>query len=146
MPDLDRVRTHAASETGLCVVSTTRPDGSAHATVVNAGVLPHPVSGSDVVAFVVRGSARKLDHFRRTGRCAVTFRRGWTWAGVEGPVDIAGPDDRLDGFDRADLPQLLRDVFTAAGGTHDDWPEYDRVMVKERRAVVMVRPERVSGR
>ena len=146
MSSLDRVRELAGTETGLCVVSTTRPDGSPHATVVNAGVLPHPVTGDDVVGFVVRGNARKLDHFRRTGRCAVTFRRTWSWAGVEGPVDIAGPDDILDGFDPLRLPQLLRDVFLAAGGTHDDWPEYDRVMLEERRAVVLVTPERVNGR
>jgi hypothetical protein len=38
---------------------------------------------------------------------------------------------------------LLRDVFTAAGGTHDDWPTYDRVMAEERRAAVMIAPERV---
>ena len=31
----------------------------------------------------------------------------------------------------------------AAGGTHDDWPTYDRVMAEERRAVVMITPERV---
>ena len=41
------------------------------------------------------------------------------------------------------LRLLLRDVFTAAGGTHDDWPTYDTVMADERRAAVMVIPERV---
>jgi len=146
MTDLDQVRALAATETGLCVVSTTRPDGSAHATVVNAGVLPHPMSGREVVGFVVRGDARKLSHFRRTGRCTVTFRRAWSWAGVEGMVDIAGPDDELGGLDDAAFVRLLRDVFTAAGGTHDDWDEYDRVMQQERRAAVLVHPERLSGR
>ena len=146
MTSLDRLKELAASETGLCVVSTTRPDGSAHATVVNAGVLAHPVTGEEVVAFVVRGSAHKLDHMRRTGRVAVTFRRSWAWAGVEGPVDIIGPDDALPSFDHSRLGRLLRDVFSAAGGTHDDWAEYDRVMTSERRAVVLVTPERIGGR
>jgi len=41
------------------------------------------------------------------------------------------------------VPQLLRDVFSAAGGTHDDWDEYDRVMADEDRLAVLVRPERV---
>jgi PPOX class probable F420-dependent enzyme len=146
MARLDQVRALAASETGLCVVSTTRDDGSPHATVVNAGVLPHPTQHHDVVGFVVRGNARKLDHFRRTGRCAVTFRRSWSWAGVEGRVDIVGPDDTAEGLSGPAFAQLLRDVFTAAGGTHDDWDEYDRVMRRERRAVVLVHPDRVSGR
>ena len=143
MSDIERVRELASSETGLCVVSTTRSDGSSHASVVNAGVLAHPVSGIDVVGFVVRGAARKLDHFERTGRCAVTFRRGWSWAGVEGPAEIIGPDQPVAGID---LAVLLREVFTAAGGTHDDWDEYDRVMLEERRAVVLVAPQRVIGR
>jgi len=45
--------------------------------------------------------------------------------------------------DAEGLRVLLRDVFTAAGGTHDDWPTYDRVMAEERRAVVMIAPDRV---
>lgn len=40
-------------------------------------------------------------------------------------------------------PQLLRDIFAAAGGTHDDWDEYDRVMASENRVAVFVTPERV---
>jgi hypothetical protein len=71
------------------------------------------------------------------------FRAGWEWAAVEGPVDLAGPDDPLDGFDAERVPQLLRDVFTAAGGSHEDWDEYDRVMAQERRLAVLVHPERV---
>jgi hypothetical protein len=38
---------------------------------------------------------------------------------------------------------LRREVFTAAGGTHDDWDEYDRVMAAEKRAVVLVTPTRI---
>jgi len=144
--DMAKVRTLAGSETGLCVVSMTRADGSSHATVVNAGVLAHPENGEEVVGFVVRGGARKLDHLRRDGRCSVTFRRGWSWAGIEGPVDVVGPDDLHPGIGDGDLPNLLRAVFTAAGGTHDDWDEYDRVMEAERRAVVLVTPERILGR
>ena len=146
MADIDGVRELAATETGLCVVSTSREDGSPHASVVNAGVLVHPTSGIDVVGFVVRGTARKLVHLTRTGRCAVTFRRSWSWAGVEGPADIVGPDDSYDDLDAASVARLLRDVFIAAGGTHDDWDEYDRVMREERRTAVLVYPERVYGR
>jgi hypothetical protein len=38
---------------------------------------------------------------------------------------------------------LLREAFKGAGGTHDDWDEYDRVMAADRRAVVFVTPTRV---
>ena len=72
-------------------------------------------------------------------------RSGWEWVSVEGPVRLAGPDDALDGFDSNGVPALLRDVFVAAGGTHDDWAEYDRVMAAERRTAVLVTPERITS-
>jgi PPOX class probable F420-dependent enzyme len=141
--ELDRVRELGARENGLAIVVTTRADGSAQVSVVNAGVLDHPVSGERVVGFVARGAAVKLGNLRDRPRATVVFRAGWEWVAVEGRTEIAGPDDALDGFDPASVPQLLRDVFSAAGGTHDDWDEYDRVMAAERRAAVLVRPERV---
>ena len=71
----------------------------------------------------------------------MTARSGWRWATVEGTVEIAGPDDPLPGVD--DVPRLVRDIFTAAGGTHDDWDEFDAAMARERRAAVLVTPTRV---
>ena len=120
-----------------------RPDGSVQATVVNVGVLAHPVSGADVVGYVVYGAARKLAYWRADPGATVTVRVGWEWSTVEGSADLIGPDDAFPGFDPAGVPHLLRDVFAAAGGTHDDWAEYDRVMAGQRRAAVLVRPERV---
>jgi PPOX class probable F420-dependent enzyme len=142
---LEPARRLGAAEHGLAVVSTTRADGSVQSSVVNAGVLAHPSGGAEVVGLVVRGSALKLRHLRRRPRATVVFRSGWEWVAVEGPVELAGPDDPLAGLDPEDLRRLLRDVFTAAGGTHDDWDTYDRVMAEERRAAVLVRPERVYG-
>jgi len=130
---------------GLVVVSTTRPDGTVHSSVVNAGVLPHPAGGQEVVGFVAAGAARKLDYLRQRRRASVVIRAGWQWAGVEGRADLIGPDDPVDGIDAERRRLLLREVFTAAGGTHDDWPTYDAVMASERRVVVLVTPERVYG-
>jgi hypothetical protein len=45
--------------------------------------------------------------------------------------------------DAEGLRLLLRAVFTAAGGEHEDWDEYDRVMAEQRRTVVLVEPTRV---
>lgn len=143
MTSLGRVRDLAAREHGLVVVSTLRADGSAPASVVNAGVLDHPVTGDPVVAFVARGGARKPANLRARPRATVVFRVGWEWVAIEGTTELAGPGDVLPGLDPDVLPQLLRDVFAAAGGTHDDWDEYDRVMAAERRTAVLVQPERV---
>ena len=126
----------------LAVVSTVRPDGSVQSSVVNAGVLAHPVSGAEVVAFVTYGRV-KLANLRARPQVAVTFRADWQWATVEGRAQIAGPDDPLPGIDAERLRLLRREVFAAAGGSHDDWDAYDRVMAAERRAVVLVAPTRI---
>ncbi len=130
---------------GLVVVSTARPDGTIQSSVVNAGVIDHPVTNERVVAFVSMGAARRLTNLRARPRATVVIRAGWQWAGVEGPVELAGPDDHLKGIDAEGLRLLLRNIFTAAGGTHDDWDEYDRVMATERRVAVLVGPERTYG-
>jgi PPOX class probable F420-dependent enzyme len=143
MADLDDVRRLAAAEHGLAVIATARTDGSVQASVVNAGVLR--VDGRDVVAFVAQGRAVKLANLRRNPNVTVVFRAGWQWAAVEGRAAIIGPDDASATTPPDHVPALLREVFTAAGGTHDDWDEYDRVMADERRAAVLVTPTRIYG-
>ena len=140
--DLDDFRERAAGEQGLVVVATARADGSIQATLVNAGVMGHPVTGAPVVAFVAAGPV-KLANLRARPWATMTVRAGWRWATVEGAAEIAGPDDDLAGVD--DVPALLRAIFTAAGGTHEDWDEFDATMARERRAAVLVSPERVYG-
>ena len=128
----------------LAVVSTLRADGTIQSSVVNAGVLADPVSGQGVVGFVTYGPA-KLTNLRARPQVTVTYRAGWQWAAVEGTARIIGPDDPAPGLDAERLRLLRREVFTAAGGTHEDWDEYDRVMERERRAAVLVTPGRVYG-
>src|ERR1700756_1137366 len=67
-------------EHGLCVVSTLRPDGTIQSSVVNAGVLPHPVTGAQVVGLVSRGDAHRLAYLRAQPRATVVVRAGWQWA------------------------------------------------------------------
>ena len=144
-PDgLALVAQHGAAERWLAVLVTTRADGEPSTSVVNAGVLPHPVTGDPVAAFVSRGSTAKLTNLRRRPRATLVFRAGWEWVAVRGPVELAGPDDDLDGLDPAQVPALLRDVFHAAGGTHDDLDTYDRVMAQDHRTAVLVHPERFT--
>lgn len=133
----------AASESELAVISTVRADGSVQASLVNVGLLPHPAGGEPVLGFTTYGKV-KLANLRARPQLAVTFRNGWQWATVEGRAELVGPDDGQDWLSGPDqLRLLLREVFTAAGGTHDNWDEYDRVMAEERRAVVLIAPTRV---
>jgi PPOX class probable F420-dependent enzyme len=141
--DLDLVKRLGAAERGLAIVATTRTDGTVHTSLVNAGVLAHPVTGEEVVGLVIRGSSSKARLLRRSRRAAVTFRSGWEWVAVEGPVELIGPEDPLRSVAPDAVPELLRAVFRAAGGMHEDWDEYDRVMAAEGRLAVLVRPDRV---
>lgn len=140
--DLDHVRALARANGHRAVVSTTRADGSIQSTLVSAGVMTHPVTGRDVVALVAYPGV-KVTNLRARPQATVTFVEGGRWVTVEGRAELAGPEDRLEGLDPSDVPQLLRDVFTAAGGTHDDWDEYDRVMAQEGRVAVLVPPDRI---
>jgi PPOX class probable F420-dependent enzyme len=145
MADLGDFEALVPADHGLVVMTVLGPDGRMRPSVVNAGVIDHPITGNRVVAVVIHGMARKLVHLRATPRASVVLRAGWQWAAVEGPAQIAGPDDPVDGIGPERLRLLLREIFTAAGGTHEDFDEYDRVMAAERRAGVLITPERVFG-
>jgi len=146
MIDIARFSGLASGDHGLAVIALARPDGTAHASVANAGVLPHPVTGVSVVVGVVAGGmSRKLRHLRAHPRATVVPRAGWQWAAVEGPAELAGPDDPLPGVDAERLRLLLREIFTAAGGIHDDFSAYDRAMAAKRRTAILVIPAHLYG-
>jgi PPOX class probable F420-dependent enzyme len=132
-------------DNGLCVLSTSREDGRIHSCVVNAGVLRHPLTDADVVGLVAAGGTRKLRNLRADPTATIVARAGWEWAAVEGTADIIGPDDPHPEVDSEALRLLLRDIFRAAGGRHDDWDTYDTVMAHERRAAVLITPRRTYG-
>ncbi|KUN25467.1 pyridoxamine 5'-phosphate oxidase [Streptomyces antibioticus] len=144
MTTLHDFQTLAGSAEGLGVVSTLRADGTVHASVVNLTVVSDPLGDGSVVAFVTAGKV-KLTNLRARPRLAATARVGWSWATVEGTAALIGPDDHHPAFDAERTRMLLRQIFVAAGGRHGDWEEYDRVMAAERRAAVLVRPQRVYG-
>jgi PPOX class probable F420-dependent enzyme len=141
MIDLSNFSELVPVDNGLCVFSTIRRDGSIQSTVVNAGVLEHPVTAEPVVGLVAGGRA-KVRNLRADPRCTIVVRAGWRWAAVDGSAEIIGPDDAYPGVDAERARLLLREIFQAAGGVHDDWDTYDRTMADERRAAVLISPER----
>jgi PPOX class probable F420-dependent enzyme len=144
MVSLDRFAELARKEQGLAIVSTLRAAGTIQSSLVNVGVLAHPVTGEQVVGYVTYGPV-KLRNLRERPQTTIAVRSGWQWAAVEGRAELIGPDDQAQGFDAERLRLLLREIFTAAGGTHDNWDEYDAVMLRERRTAVFVSPERAYG-
>jgi PPOX class probable F420-dependent enzyme len=125
---LDDFQRLVPRESGLSTVTTLRADGTIQGSVVNAGIY------DGHVAFVARGGTKKVANLKARPRTTVVIRTGWEWVAVEGDAEIRGPEGVAD---------LLRDIFKAAGGTHDNWAEFDRVMKDEGRVAVLVAPERV---
>lgn len=139
MASIDDVRRLVALDHGLATLGTLRTNRGVHLSVVNAGVIDHPADGSPVAAFVARPATRKLANLLRDPSATLQWRAGWAWVAAEGPVEVLGPDDDATGA----LPDLLRTIFTAAGGHHDDWAEFDRVMATEARVAALLRPTRL---
>lgn len=143
MTTLNEAAALASADSGLAVISTLRADQTIQASLVNAGVLPHPATKEPVLGFVTYGRV-KLTNLRSRPQLAVTFRRGWQWATVEGAAELAGPHDDPEWLRQPDqLRLLLREVFTACGGSHENWDEYDRVMTEQGRTAVLITPTRI---
>jgi PPOX class probable F420-dependent enzyme len=137
------IRRRLADDLHLAVAITTA-DGRTdpQVSVVNIGVLDHPVSGTPVLALVARRGV-KLRNLRRHPRLTLVVRAGWEWVAAVGDVELVGPDDPHPHVGDEARRRLLRDIFHAAGGNHPDLDTYDRVMADERRCAVLVTPDRI---
>lgn len=145
MASLDTVRALLTEEHGLGVVSTVQADGAILSTVVNCGLIDHPVTDEPRLAFVSLGGAARLRHIRGGSPVTVAIRRGWNWVSVTGAAELIGPHDNTHELDSDRIRIVLRDIFTAAGGVHDDWSTYDQTMRDQARTAVLIAPTRIRG-
>ncbi len=120
------------------VVTSTRRSGATQMSIVTCGVY------GGGVAFTTTEGRAKLANLKRDPRCTILVARpDWSrYVVLEGIAQV-----RAQGrTDPELLRAILRDVYRAASGEdHPDWDEYDRAMVRDRRAAVIVIPERVYG-
>lgn len=144
MPHIDRAKDLAARESGLAVAITSRTDGSPRASVVNAGVVAHPISGEHVVAFVSRGAVKKLEDLRRVPHATVVFRSGWEWVAVEGAAVLVGPDDHLEGLAESQVTDLIHTIYASAvGGMPEQWSALNTTIRAERHTAVLIQPNHI---
>ena len=126
------------SENHRAVLTTFRRNGAAQMSIVTTGAY------SDGAAFTTTEDRAKLSNLKRDPRCSllVSHESWWGYVVLEGQARVMSPDNT----DAEELRQALRDVYRAASGEeHSDWDEYDRAMVDDRRAAVVVVPEHVYG-
>ena len=126
------------SENHRAVLTTFRRNGAAQMSIVTTGAY------SDGAAFTTTEDRAKLANLKRDPRCSllVSHESWWGYVVLEGRARVMSPDNT----DAEELRQALRDVYRAASGEeHSDWDEYDRAMVDDRRAAVVVVPEHIYG-
>lgn len=65
----------------------------------------------------------------------------WSYAVLEGAVELSPVADDPHG---ATVDELV-EIYRAVSGEHDDWDDYRRAMVADRRVVIRLRPTRAYG-
>ena len=133
----EKVREFAA-QNHQAVLTTFRRSGATQMSILTTG--PY----RDGVAFTTTADRAKLGNLRRDPRCSllISHESWWGFVVLEGRAQVLSADNT----DAEELRLALRDVFRAASGNeHPDWDEYDQAMREDRRAAVIVVPERVYG-
>ena len=127
------------SENHNAVCTTFRRNGAAQLSIVTSGLYGGgaPLSRRRPIApSTATWAATRAAHcWCRTP----TGGRSWCWRATRrcSPRTTRPPRSCAWPF---------RDVFRAASGKeHPNWDEYDRVMVEDRRVIVIVTPEHVYG-
>jgi PPOX class probable F420-dependent enzyme len=115
------------------VLATRRRDGGVQMSPVNLGVL----DGTVVIS--TRAMLAKVANLRRDPAASVVvFTDGFygSWVQIDGSAEIVDQP--------AALP-LLDEVYRVIAGEHPDWDDYRAAMIRDRRVVVRIMPERASG-
>lgn len=120
------------------VLTTFRRNGMPQMSVVMAGTFR---GGAGVSVTETRAKYKNLKHDQR---CSLLVSKDDWW----GFIVLEGAAEVIDSSNSTDEDRLtaLRELYrTISGAEHPDWDDYDRAMLKEKRAVVIVRPQRIYG-
>ena len=121
------------------VVSTNRPRGSVHSSVVVCGAY------DGYASFVsVYPRSQKIMNLRRDPRCTIScVGKDWrSYVVIEGKSALHG----YDNTDPESMKAMLREVYMSCSDTpHPDWDNYDEAMVKQQAVIVLLCPEKIYG-
>ena len=126
----------AANHNAVC--TTFRRNGAAQLSIVTSGLY------GGGAAFTTTADRAKHRNLARDPRCSLLVsHENWRpFLVLEGNATVLSQDNTP----AEELRVAFRDVFRAASGKeHPNWDEYDRVMVEDRRVIVIVTPEHAYG-
>lgn len=134
--DLDRALDFAADRT-RGVLMTLRGNGRPQASNILYGLQDR------VVRISVTDDRAKTANLRRDRRASLHVASDdfWQYVVLEGHAELS-PVAAEPG-DAACLE--LRDLYRSIQGEHEDWDDYDAAMVRDRRMVIRMHPERAYG-
>jgi len=121
------------------VVSTNRPDGSTHSSIVVCGIYQNKPTFVSVYP-----KSQKIVNLRRNPNCTLVSVTGdWrNYAVIEGTVSMMDYNDTEPELMRS----KLREAYMACSDTpHPDWEEYDEAMIRQKAVIVSLIPVRVYG-
>lgn len=103
----------------------------------------HWIDDEGVIRVSTTADRAKYANLRRTPWAAlhVTSQDFWSYAVLEGLVEVTEPAAAVDD---AVVDELVA-YYRGANGEHDDWDDYRAAMVRDRRAVVRLRPDHAYG-
>ena len=119
------------------VLITLRRDGRAQSSDVAFAV----VDGR--IAISVTADRAKTRNVARDPRVVfhITNPAGYSYVSIDGVASLSAvatePDD--------DAVDELVELYRAVAGDHDDWDDFRRAMVADRRCVIRVEPRSVTG-
>jgi len=121
------------------VISTRRPNGLLHSSIVVCGVYD-----AKAVFVSVYPRSQKIANLRRDPVCTVlTVTPDWRqYLAIEGEAQLFD----YQNTETKNMRKLLRDAYMACSDReHPNWEEYDQAMVSQESVVVLVPPEKVYG-
>ena len=135
--DLAEALTHARS-TRNGVLVTQRADGRPQLSNIS-----HAVDEHDVIRISITADRAKAKNLARTPQASLYIGRPDFWAYV-----VIDADAQLSPVaateDDATVEELV-EHYRAVAGEHDDWDDYRRSMVADKRMVVRLHPTHAYG-
>ena len=131
--DLDDARAVVA-EQHHAVLATLRRDGTPQLSPVLAAV-----DDDGRILVSTRQGAYKVRNLRRDPRlwvCVLPDGFFGRWVQLAGTAEIVELPDAME---------LLVDYYRRVSGEHDDWDDYRRAMVADRRVAIHLTPRRAYG-
>ena len=115
------------------VLATTRADGRPQLSPIVA-----TVDADDQIVVSSRETAVKVRNLRRNpfaSLCVVNDAFYGEWMQVEGPAQILSLPDAME---------PLVDYYRSLSGEHPDWDDYRAAMTRDRRVLIVIRPDRAG--